>query len=191
VRAYTFTYTAGREGRQTFLESVTLSGSDDTVLLRADGQPAASTFLYHQKMAGLAGTAQMPARPVLAPYPTVLRWSDTADTLHTAYRDVLDMNGDGFPDLVDAKDCPAGGTGWNVYLGSEEGFSADPIAWYVRVPACRAPSAAPWTPRRSRVGRRSISPVACGLGDARATPWLVYPGTRARRPRSAARHAGG
>jgi hypothetical protein len=59
VRSYLFAYVPDRVGRQTFLESVTLAGSDGTVLLGANGLPAASTFLYHAKTAGFADGARV------------------------------------------------------------------------------------------------------------------------------------
>jgi hypothetical protein len=175
VRAYTFHYTPGRSGRQTFLEEVRLRGSDDSLLARADGAAASSIFSYHSKVAGFAATAQTPQRPpVDAGQPTVMRWTQLQDTLSTTLRDVFDINGDGFPDLIDATACP-----WAVYKGSRTGFAATSTSWYVPpgVPCSirRVVSASPtsmlWT---------TMDLTGDGLPDfidARVTPWLVYPGT--------------
>jgi RHS repeat-associated protein len=180
VRAYAFTYAAGRMGRQSLLESVTLLGADGSVLLRADGSPAASTFLYHAKTAGFATAPQTPPRPVFAQSPNVFRWIDSSAPYHTTLRDVLDLNGDGFPDLVDIAGCAANNR-WTVYFGSPSGFAPTAASWYV-------PNAALMCSlRRTQDGSASTVTLwatadLTGDGipdfiDARTTPWTVYPGT--------------
>jgi len=193
VRAYRLTYVPGRVGRQTFLQSVTLADAYDNTLLRADGQAAASTFTYHAKTAGFADTAQVPPRPALGTNPSYFRWIETEETVHTTYRDVLDVDGDGYPDLVAANQCPAG-NGWHVYLGckrdaggscmpNQGSFATAPISWYV-------PDTGPMTIMCSLSQSVDGSPThtswatvdLTGDGipdfvDARSAQWKVYPGT--------------
>lgn len=176
VRAYTFGYASGRTGRQTFLEAVRLRGRDNSELARGDGAPAAATFVYHAKVPGFAAVAQTPPRPALGgSQPNVLRWTQINDTLRTTIRDVFDVNGDGFADLVEAGTCP-----WTVYLGSPAGFATSPIAWSVppaigqcsiRRTVDNGPTYTIWT---------TMDLTGDGipdLVDARNRPWTVYPGT--------------
>jgi len=159
VRSYEFTYTdeadgnvPARIGRQSFLTFVTLYGSDGTALSRADRLPASTQFLYQENLPaelvepgldeeprfGFRAIEQLAAKPA----PELMARRELADLRTTSdddpkqytWRRVLDMNGDGFPDRVDAYfnvDCPAGGDSWNVYLGGAAGFSKTPVLWNV------------------------------------------------------------
>ncbi|MGE3499691.1 MAG: toxin TcdB middle/N-terminal domain-containing protein [Candidatus Binatia bacterium] len=195
VRAYVFDYATGRRGRQTFLAMVTLQGADGMELARADGLAAGTTFDYHEPLAGFLATSQVPAKPALrTPHsghgadPGRMRWTDADDGTR---RDVLDMNADGFADLVDAwpiheqiDGCPgvpanpAGpGDYWDVYFGSKHGFSTTRTAWYVphRDLMCdirRSDNTTTWF--------TTVDLTGDGLPDfvdARTTPWKVYPGS--------------
>lgn len=191
VRTYTFDYASGRIGRQTFLSQVTLAGSDGMVLKRVDGLPAATTFDYHERPAGFAVGPQTPGKPTLrTPYnglstdPDTLRWTVRNEG---ARRDVLDMNGDGFPDLVDAWpvhenafDCQYTldtYAYWDVYFGSKNGFSSTRTPWYVPYKSTMCDI------RRNTdttTSRTTIDLTGDGIPDfvdARWTPWRVYPGT--------------
>ncbi|MBI3785097.1 MAG: VCBS repeat-containing protein [Deltaproteobacteria bacterium] len=194
VRWYGFHYAGDRQARQTLLSAVTLYDDNDQALSRADGLPASTTFTYHQGSPangrfGFAVVPQSLSRPKLrAPRnggaaSEILRWHDRDDGQR---RDVLDMNGDGFPDLVDAwpvhqladgctnSTAPAS---WDVYLGSPGGFASRPIPWSV-----------PYQGLMCDVRRNldtytdllTVDVTGDGIPDfvdARSTPWQVYPGT--------------
>ncbi|MGD9765903.1 MAG: toxin TcdB middle/N-terminal domain-containing protein, partial [Candidatus Binatia bacterium] len=195
VRTYTFDYATGRFGRQTFLSQVTLAGSDGMVLQRVDGLPAATTFAYHDRPDGFLTSSQTATKPALrtpynglSPDPGRMRWTDPDDGTR---RDVLDMNGDGFPDLVDAwpihqqsDGCPGVPTNpvgpadyWDVYFGSKNGFSTTRTSWYVphRDLMCDI--------RRNNdtiVWFATVDLTGDGIPDfvdSRNTPWKVYPGS--------------
>ncbi|HVM97029.1 MAG TPA: toxin TcdB middle/N-terminal domain-containing protein, partial [Candidatus Acidoferrales bacterium] len=195
VRWYGFNYATDRQARQTFLSAVTLYDDNDRALSRADGLPASTTFAYHQATPsndrfGFAVVPQSLARPKLrAPHngdgahSDILRWRDRDDGQR---RDVLDMNGDGFPDLVDAwpihdradgcssSTAPAA---WDVYLGSPSGFASHPISWSVPYQGLMCDV------RRNLDTHTDLLTVdLTGDGipdfvDARSTPWQIYPGT--------------
>jgi hypothetical protein len=60
-----------------------------------------------------------------------LRIENRVPTVAGVVRDVIDMNGDGFVDLVNMHDCD---DPLDVYLGSAGGFSTTAIRW--SVPYC-------------------------------------------------------
>ncbi len=153
VRWYSFNYefqiAAAHIGRQSFLTGVTLMDGYDEALTRADSNPATTIFDYHRNEPaggrfGFGTIAQTVTKPVFrTPYnyddthAGTLRWTDVDDGTR---RDVLDINGDGIPDLVDAwpihdlHDGCSGATNvdyWDVYLGSAAGFATTPTPWYV------------------------------------------------------------
>ncbi len=195
VRAYELNYAEGRLGRQTFLAMVSLEGSDGMELKRVDGLPAGTSFDYYERPAGFLATSQTPTKPTLrTPYNGLspdagrMRWTDQDDGTR---RDVLDMNGDGFPDLVDAwpihqqadgcPGVPANPVGpadyWDVYFGSKNGFSTTRTPWYVphRDLMCdirRNSDTLVWFATVDLTGDGIPDYV-----DSRSTPWKVYPGS--------------
>ncbi|MBI4517458.1 MAG: VCBS repeat-containing protein [Deltaproteobacteria bacterium] len=173
-------------GRQSFLRAVTLYDDYDQTLARFDGLPAASVFQYHHSdaasgRAGFAATAQSATRPALNQSPETLRWTD-ADSGDT-WRDVFDINGDGFADLIDTmalhqRNCSVAVPDyWDVYLGSPGGFSTTPIAWWVpaRTTMCDI-----GTTGDIQTYTTTVDLTGDGLPDfvdARGLPWVVYKGT--------------
>lgn len=151
---YEFDLRSGeRPGRRSFLSAVTLYDGSGNALGRADGQPASTTFLYEDLRGrfGFAGT-QSGTKPTFgisysesAPDPDALRREVRYRGDRAVYRDVLDMNGDGFPDLVDiTNDClewdPVTGftlvaAHWNVHAGSLNGFQPQAAQWDIFQPA--------------------------------------------------------
>jgi RHS repeat-associated protein len=207
VRSYHLGYVTGRVGRQTFLESVTLVGSDgSSVLMNADNQPADSVFTYQTNPPGFVTSAPLTLSKMTfrTPYngastvPGVLRFIHPGEGTR---RDVLDMNGDGIPDLVDAwpihhqnTGCPftGGADYWDVYLGcsaaslpgtgcdAKAGFSTVSTHWTVPNSGLMCDI------RRNDVNATADTSVGTvdltGDGipdfvDARTVPWTVYPGT--------------
>lgn len=158
IRFYGFEYEfdvqrGERVGRGSFLSAVTLYDGNGRALARADGQPASTTFLYedvHDRL-GFAGSqsATKPAfgLPFLesSPDPDALRREVHYQSDRAVYRDVVDINGDGFPDVVDlTDDClewdPVTGTTllaahWNFHPGSLNGFQPQPVQWDIFEPA--------------------------------------------------------
>ena len=194
LRWYGFKYefqtaAPARLARQSFLTAVTLYDRNNRALSRADGLPASTTFAYHQSdgaLAGFAATPQTPTRPGFADFNDTLRWTDV-DT-HDTRRDVLDMNGDGFPDLVDTsplhdldKECSPGSWGivvgyWQVHLGSAAGFATTPTPWYVpsRAIMCNVRAASDTVVRMTTMDLTGDG--IADFVDARTTPWRVYRG---------------
>lgn len=182
VRTYTLTYDDNRHGRQSMLAGVTVTGTDGTsVLLRADGQPAAATFAYRtlsgSDAPGFDDKIQRPLKPVLGDPANALRWYDNGETK----REVFDINGDGFADLVDTASC-AGNSSWKVYPGSRNGFSDVATCWYLPdgtlMNVIRG-KADP--PNGVPVKRATLDINGDGIADyidARSTPWVVYKGTK-------------
>ncbi len=194
LRWYGFTYefqtaVPARLGRQSFLTAVTLYDRNNRALSRGDGLPASTTFAYHQTdgaRLGFAATSQTPTRPVLPDFNDTLRWTDVDN--HDTRREVLDMNGDGFPDLVDTSplhdlgdECSWSTWGivvgyWQVYLGSAAGFATTPTPWYVpsRSVMCHVRAASDTVVRMTTMDLTGDG--IADFVDARTTPWRVYPG---------------
>lgn len=140
VRWYSFQYefqtdAPERLGRQSFLSAVTVYDDDDLALPRADGGSTATTFSYHQDLGAFgfscsAQTAPWPQnRYGLLQGPTYKSGRYTQNG-STTTRDIFDINGDGFVDMVDY--TPPDITCfycWSVYLGSPQGFSTTPTPW--------------------------------------------------------------
>lgn len=205
ARAYQFTYDQGpnengRKGRQTFLESVTLYGDHDQALAGSS-----TMFLYHENKgyaevdgAGFetdGQTANRPTTPALLAPSRSLRAIEDSGTR----RDVIDMNGDGFPDLVDAAigvQCkPDGPTYryWNVYFGSKTGFSTTAVRWYMEpntatLPACIIQGVLNGEDTLHHTRFMTVDMTGDGLPDlvdsanisvGGLEQWTVYPGTSA------------
>ncbi len=76
------------------------------------------------------------------PYKMLRSWAEENENGHKSYRyDILDVNGDGLPDFVDATDWKSDNHAWNVYFNTGRGF-AQPTTW----------SGVPDTIRRQEVG---------------------------------------
>ena len=143
VRSYRLWYefqTAAPDhsGRQSFLSAVTVFDGSGFALARGDGLSASTTFLYHQHDTPAEfGFMQQPQAPRLAaavagagrltvrsngPVPGIGSHRRTT-------RDILDMNGDGIPDLVDIDSSCGTTRSWKVYLGHAGGYDLTPIEW--------------------------------------------------------------
>jgi hypothetical protein len=190
VRSYVLAYRAsyasgvnppGKRGRQTFLEKVSLRDGADLTLARADGNPAAAVSAYEETLPGFDSTVQVATKPQFVAYagenkPNALRWVNNGFTV----RDVFDINGDGFADIVDAwpsSGC-ASNCSWNVYLGTANGFATTATSWRIPVPADMHAI------RGAQSKRSTIDLTGDGIADyvvsdAEANPpyWHVYPGT--------------
>lgn len=176
VRTYVLAYEDERLGRQSMLAGVSLKGSDgSSVLLRADGAAAAATFAYRDTSApGFDGALQLPAKPTLGAPANALRWYDDGETK----RDVFDINGDGFADLVDTAPC-AGNASWKVYLGSRNGFGSSFICWQLPNPSAMSVIRGKGIPGQASVKRATLDITGDGVADfidARQVPWIVYKG---------------
>lgn len=154
-----------RQGRLSFLSAVTLFDGRGLALARRDGRPASTTFFYRDfdSPSGFWAVAQTITRPdfgtPISPqqsagnaYPNDLEEDRKAlrrvvtqpsvvhqpGSTQATYRDVLDLNGDGFTDLVNVNwNCIVwqGNTlqraAWDVYFGSPAGFAPNPTPWSV------------------------------------------------------------
>jgi RHS repeat-associated protein len=198
IRSYVPSYTSARTGRQTFLESVVVKGDDGSVLAARDGDAAAPFFYYHTAQLGFAPSAQTPPVPTFRPphyapndYGITaqhkIRWSQPEEG---ARRDVLDINGDGFPDLVDAWPVHTQSSGcvdtdvtadyWDVYLGSQAGFSTSRTQWYVPKRGVMCDLRRVGSPDTTNTFMTLLDMNGDGIPDfvdARNTPWTVYLGT--------------
>ncbi len=167
VRSYALEYefdlggsSRTRYGRVSFLSAVTLFDGRGLALARRDGRPASTTFFYRKlntSMAAFWATAQtipkpnfgMPIAPLQgtgAPFPGdleadshALRRVVSGGSERSTYRDVLDLNGDGFTDLVNVNaDCMIWRgvilerAAWDVYFGGPAGFAPTPTPWSIR-----------------------------------------------------------
>lgn len=144
VRWYSFAYdfqtsspADARVARQSFLTAVTLFDDADHALARTDGLPASTTFLYHEGVLGFFWIPQSaPALPVVNP--PAGRWTtkgnSPGDQFRT-YRDIVDIDGDGIPDLIDTQPCTLSNPYWQVFPGSKQGFASSPLLWQVPDPS--------------------------------------------------------
>lgn len=176
VRTYVLAYEDERHGRQSMLAGVSLKGTDGgSVLLRADGAAAAATFAYREtSAAGFDAALQLPAKPELGHPANALRWYHEGETR----RDVFDINGDGFADLVDTASC-AGNTSWKVYLGSRNGFGTTISCWQLPNPIVMNVIRGKGAPGQASVKRATLDITGDGIADfidAREIPWIVYKG---------------
>jgi RHS repeat-associated protein len=135
VRRYDLSYsplfTSDRESQ--VLQDVMLS-SGEGPLLNGLQQPARTTFLYQRDVAEPLETGFGPAQHApafLSEQPSRLRIENKTASVNGVVRDVFDMNGDGFADLVDMHGCT---DPWSVYLGGSAGFATTPVRW--SVPDC-------------------------------------------------------
>jgi hypothetical protein len=193
VRAYDLAYADDRRGRQSMLATVVMKGTDGTsVQMRADGGPAAAAFAYRtlstvgadsHAAKGFDNTIQRPTKPTLGAPANALRWYDDGETK----RDVFDITGDGFADLVDTASCGTSG-GWAVYLGSKAGFSNTATCWHLSsslmsvVRGKGDPLANPAEP----VQRATLDLLATALPTSSTPGRACGLSTRARRARQAA-----
>ena len=149
VRWYSFKYefqtattTDDRIARQSFLSAVTLYDKNNQALARVDGLPVSTTFLYQQNDSAsgrfafgvVQNAPQLPIPTTTTSYGATFglgRWSNTGGSWHGTTRDILDMNGDGIPDLVDTSACSATNPYWKVFLGTKAGFATTVTNWQV------------------------------------------------------------
>jgi RHS repeat-associated protein len=204
VRSYRFWYdgyqgtTPLRAGRQSFLSAVAQYGGD----LDEPGTPStpATLFDYQENLLDAAtlkgfGVAQRVPRSLSGTEGTHARRA-TADPAQHTVRDILDVNGDGFPDWVDTQplndlslaNCNVSSPGtWNVYLGSKEGFSTTAVPWSVpdRSVMCVLRQERTDSQTGTRYAdRATIDLTGDGIPDyvdatmaASTGKWRVYPGS--------------
>ncbi len=131
VRSYQLQYDFEVEGaehlaRRSYLTAVTLFDANGEALARADGEPASTTFLYRDSADGLGfGRVQDATRPTVLS-DGVGRWTQQFGAWHPTVREIFDIDGDGFADLIDTTTCT---TAWQVYRGSPAGFATTATAW--------------------------------------------------------------
>jgi RHS repeat-associated protein len=215
IRSYNFTYQSDRLGRQSLLHSVLLRGksntpadpNDDPVLTRADGQAASTLFSYSEQRPtgpptenqtfGFSAKQHTGALPILSP--TLMRNTVQVNGGKYTVRDLVDMDGDGTADLVDAQwrsdgFCAADPNGssfnpgyWKVYRGTKSGYASVPLEWYLEptwgaygepFPSCdlRVTSSADGA---TKAWRDTIDLTGDGIVDyviAGTTSWTVFPG---------------
>jgi RHS repeat-associated protein len=174
IRSYELQYdidaaATARRARQSFLTAVILVNGNSQALARDDGLPAATTFLYQEAAGQGFGFGSVQSRDKLPmARPELIRRTLTAGNHRATRRDVFDINGDAFPDLVDAvDDCETYDPAlvpitadWNVYLGGPAGFATTPTKWsvlrtYTDVYAC------PWI----RLAQSNSSGNSWATGD--------------------------
>ena len=130
-----------RLGRQSFLSAVTVYDDNDLALPQVDGGTTASSFAYHQDLGSLgfsqsAQSLPWPQHPNaygLPQGPTYKSGRYVENNGSTTRRDIFDINGDGFVDMVDATppDLQTCFYCWSVYLGGPQGFSRILTRWSV------------------------------------------------------------
>ena len=187
---YQFAIGAERLGRQSFLAAVTVYDDADRALARWDGDPASSTFLYHendpaQGRFGFSDTIQNAPNAL----ERLRSWRldpHTEKDIHT-WRDIFDVNGDGIPDRIDSyileEDCVPGPGAWTVHLGSAQGFAAASVPWTVPDKSVLCYIRSEHTPGDVRwTERDTVDLTGDGIPDyVDTTPgdtgiWNVYPG---------------
>ena len=187
---YQFAIGAERLGRQSFLAAVTVYDDADRALARWDGDPASSTFLYHendpaQGRFGFSDTIQNAPNAL----ERLRSWRldpHTEKDVHT-WRDIFDVNGDGIPDRIDSyileEDCVPGPGAWTVHLGSAQGFAAASVPWTVPDKSVLCYIRSEHTPGDLRwTERDTVDLTGDGIPDyVDTTPgdtgiWNVYPG---------------
>ncbi|HYD48773.1 MAG TPA: toxin TcdB middle/N-terminal domain-containing protein, partial [Terriglobales bacterium] len=152
VRRYDFAYeddySENRFDRRTFLRSVIQYGRNASgsavALARSDFQPAASTFQYANIPADPTrfGIADVQEPSVIPNLPGGIQLEITASVAATgeswSVRDLIDINGDGYLDIVDTFHLNNGQPGstnscteWRVWRGNRDGFEADSVEWNV------------------------------------------------------------
>lgn len=188
VRTYDLAYDVDledrlRPARTGFLHAVTLLGRNGTALVRHDGLPAATVLAYaapgaehHGFVAGATVAPEMPKR-------RVLHESRTDGGQSHVVVGIRDMNGDGFPDLVDARNCHASENPfWEVYPGSVDGFAATPVAWRSPDTWHRCSLSFADVDQRDSVTRFDTMDLdgdaVPDFIDARTQPWRVFRGWR-------------
>lgn len=205
VRAYDLQYDVdssitARRARQSFLTAVTLVNRNGQALARGDGLPAATTFLYHEARGNAFGFGSVQSGDRLPlTRPELIRRVQLSGANRFSRRDVLDINGDAFPDLVDAIEaCETYGpdlvpltADWDVYLGSAEGFATTPIKWSVLATYEHVAGCPPIRSEQSNSGGNSwstsdtVDVTGDGIPDLLLTTtwtpqhrfWRVFPGS--------------
>lgn len=171
IRSYLLTYNVEygdpASAVPLLLESVAVRDSQGILLAGAAG-PAQTNLIYAREEGFITdydqgygfGLAQRTSGTAgLASHRDWLRWHEARDDFwrHTR-RDVMDMNGDGFVDLVEAPPCAHTSEAmqnWKVFLGSESGFSATGITW--SIPAAIGPTGPPGSSYPGRCAIRGSS----------------------------------
>ena len=140
IREYDFDIDLEAPGGPVPMKSVMLLDGDGQALSRADGNPAATTFDYASQLPGYSvseggsfGPGQSYDGPGTVP--------DTGTVFHGSVdrritRTLIDMNGDGIPDIVDAgsKDLDEG-MPWQVWFGTRDGYRESSVPWSAPVGA--------------------------------------------------------
>jgi hypothetical protein len=205
VRSYKPTYDGQtpeiprRIGRQSFLQALTQYAGDadagGTALARADGEPASTTFTYHENRDTRFGFERTKDTRdfvrQLAPKPVLVGSGSGRRTLEDGkeqVRDIFDIDGDGYVDLVDTyslhggnpANCGSGQGTWNVYKGSKAGFSSTPVGWLVQdrsiMCTLRSDVAEGAEVRTDYLAADLTGDGITDFIDASADPWLVYEG---------------
>lgn len=189
VRSYDFTWdvdlaTPSLAARGGFLRAVTLLGRNGTALARQDGLPA-STLLAHRTVAParMQFAEAAAATPETAPRRAVLFQNRVDGGQSDIVVALRDMNGDGFPDLVDSRNCDAATRPfWEVYPGSADGFAPTPVVWRAPAATHRCSIGFADVDRRDSVTRFDTidldGDAIPDYVDARTQPWRVQRGWR-------------
>ena len=195
VRWYSFQYefqtdAPDRRGRQSFLSAVTVYDDDELALPRADGGSTATTFSYHQDLGAFgyswsAQTAPWPENQYGLPQGPNFKSGRYIQNGSTTTRDIFDINGDGFVDMVDntPPDIVSCFYCWSVYLGSRQGFSTTPTPWslppiMVNYPIRQVTTngSESFTTQDTFDINGDGIPDSVKIPDAAGQPWVVYKG---------------